>query len=357
MLSKGSLASAGGVGSLVALPLLLAGAAQTDAPIARASACTGPLVKLTGATRVPFRDNDVKDRTRFDLRGWSADMGLVAKQAFSVGANGPQGVCVSGGLVDGHIPPDWNWRRTHTHGGYAYKTVVGGGEASVEDVRVHNVEDGWKPREQPPFNNRGVMRMRGAYMTAIRDDAIEDDGFMPGSIEDSLFDGVWTFLSEQNQESGSPPDTIGAGEDPCIRVDRVYVRLWTTNGGEAGPGHWFKWQPRGAKPHVVTVVDSVFATHSMPRLGWKNLGFPPSTRFEGRNYILWLGTPGEYRGPRPAGVVFLEGQPARDKWNQVRVDWLAAHGYDPRPTDDWDPMDDPVVAPRLREPQSRQVTP
>lgn len=107
----------------------------------------------------------------------------------------------------------------------------------VERARIHNVEDGWKPRESPTpkdvgaYPNTGIMLMRDTYMTGIRDDCIEDDEFMPGDIENSLFDGVWTFLSEQNQ---------------------------------------------------------------------------------------------------------------------TRNDWLQAHGFAPRPLDDWNPMDDPVVAPTAR---------
>jgi hypothetical protein len=62
---------------------------------------------------------------------------------------------------------------------------------------VHNVEDGWKPREQPEWNNKASFKMTEAYMTGIRDDCIEND-FMPGEVSGSLFDGVFTFLSEQD---------------------------------------------------------------------------------------------------------------------------------------------------------------
>jgi hypothetical protein len=308
------------------------------------AACNGPRIVLNGMTNAPYVDNAVADGARFELRGWYAKVGINANHAFSVRSAGSAGICVDGGVVNGQLPLDWNWRAVHDYGGFGYRIVVGGGLAAIDNVRVHNVEDGWKPREQPSFVNRGVIRMRGAYMTGIRDDAVEDDEFMPGSVEDSLFDGVWTFFSEQNQ-SGAVPDTIGANEDPYIRIERVYVRLWVTNGGEVGPGRWFKWQPKGAKAHVPIIVDSVFATHLKPRHGWHVLDFPSGTIFQGTNHILWLGAPGAYGGPRPAGVVFLEGQPAVDKWNQVRSDWLSAHGYDPRPANNWDPMDDPVVAP------------
>ena len=97
----------------------------------------------------------------------------------------------------------------------------------VDGARVHNIKDGWKPHEaaatrdvSATYPNVGVMAMRNVYMTGIRDDAIEDDEFMPGDIQDSLFDGVWCFLSEQNQTGGNP-STIGPGEDGNIRIPRV----------------------------------------------------------------------------------------------------------------------------------------
>ena len=106
-------------------------------------------------------------------------------------------------------------------------------------------------------------------------------------------------------------------------------------------------QPRSAENHNLVITDSVFATHGPSLRGnWPTLNFPEGTIFAGTNYLLWLGTPGGYEAEVPSGVIFLEGQAAKDKWNQVRNTWLVAHGYDPRPLDDFNPMDDPVVAPR-----------
>jgi hypothetical protein len=76
-----------------------------------------------------------------------------------------------------------------------------------------------------------------------------------------------------------------------------------------------------------------------------NLNFPQGTVFHGTNYILWLGPVGGYRGPKPAGVTFLEGQAALDKWNYYRNGWLKPHCLPTRPANDLKSVDDPVVAP------------
>ena len=187
------------------------------------------------------------------------------------------------------------------------------------------------------------MDAHDLYMTGIRDDAIEDDNFMPGMVEDSLFDGVHTFLSEQNQErhGGWRGTSIGPGADPGIHLDRVYVRLSRTN-ADRGPGRWFKWQPRGLQPHRVETTDSVLAVDRLP-VNWK---LPEVTIWHGSNFILWLDD-GTYPGPRPAGVAVLEGAEARAKWSAVRNQWLVAHGFPPRPAADLDPMDDLVASTAL----------
>ena len=82
------------------------------------------------------------------------------------------------------------------------------------------------------------------------------------------------------------------------------------------------------------------------RSGWRVLNFPKEAVFRGTNYVLWLGKPGEYRAEVPAGLKFLEGQAAKDKWHEVRNRWLEAHGYETRSPNDWDPMKAPMAAPR-----------
>jgi len=329
-------------------PGVTATIAPTNSPTpVFSSSCGGTVVQLSGVTTTRYTRNTVAHGTTFNRTSWYSNaVGNGTSGAFSIGSGNPPpyDVCVLGGVIDGHIPLSWTWDQTHTFGGYGDQTFTGH-LVVIDGARVHNVEDGWKPRELPEFGNSGIMQMRNTYMTGIRDDSIENDNFMPGFIEDSLFDGVHTFLSEQNQ-SGGTPTTLGPNEDRYIRITRVYVRLYPTN-SDGSSGRWFKWQPRGTQSHNLIITDSVFATHG-PTLqgGWSPLNFPAGTTFQGTNYILWLGTPGGYKAIVPPGVIFLEGQAAKDKWNQVRNAWLLTHGYDPRPPDDFNPMDDPVLAPQ-----------
>jgi hypothetical protein len=265
----------------------------------------------------------------------------LATRIGRVGTAGAAGACSTWRVIDGNIPLSWTWEQAHANGTSGIRTTVASGPATVGCARLHDVEDGWRPREQPYPTNRGVMDAHDLYMTGIRDDAIEDDNFMPGTIRDSLLDGVYTFLSEQNQQNHGDwqGTTIGPGEDRFIHLDHVYVRLHRTN-PDRGPGRWFKWQPRGVQSHRLEINNSVLAVDSEPR-SWD---IPPGTVWGDGNLILWLGG-GTYPGPRPAGVPVLQGASALAKWDLVRNNWLVARGFPPRPAGDLNPMDDPVTAP------------
>jgi hypothetical protein len=331
-----------------------------------ATAMRGPLVKVetNGPAHNRYMAFDVADDTTFDLTGAhiAGSPEHPMQQPFRAGEQErpPNGIRIIGGVVDGGIPREWGWSLTHAFGGVGFYTVSTGLHR-LEGSRIHNVEDGWHPHETPSFKlraypNTGRFLMRHCYLTGIRDDCLENDEFLPGVIEDSLFDGVWTLLSEQNERQAGlfRPNvtTIGPNEDPNIHLTRVFVRLTVTNANEKGPGKWFKLMGRESPVHQIHITDCVFATDAEPRQGgWRTVGFPKNATFRGTNYVLWLGQPGTYGGQIPPQVQFLEGQAAKDKWHEVRNQWLLAHGYEPRAPDDWDPMKAPVGPPRRPAPQ------
>lgn len=126
----------------------------------------------------------------------------------------------------------------------------------------------------------------------------------------------------------------------------MLLRLAVTSAGDPGPGTWSKFHGYESRMHQLIITDSVFAAHQKPRNGWKLLNFPKTAQFKGTNYVLWLGEPGTYEATVPDGVKFIEGQAAKDKWHQLRNEWLVKHGYEPRSPNDWDPMKAPVEAPK-----------
>ena len=308
------------------------------------------VIALTGTTNEKYSLN-VSNHTLFDATNWTSiaigpsPSGTTGRAVDIYGTanhgGGGANITWRGGVIVGSIPQSWSWRKTHDFGGGGI-FIHSDGSIEWQYVRVHNVEDGIKPREALEYSNTGSWMLRDCYFTAIRDDAIENDRFRPGTVQDCLFDGVYAFISEQDENVGGN-SPIGPEEDNTIYINRVYARLYGTNAPE-GPGKWFKWL--GNVPHhQLAVSESVFAIGSVPRLGWSDARIPPEVNWVGNNnFILWLGTPGEYGGPMPAGVTFLEGEAAQDKWISVRNKWLTDHRMPPQSFPaDYDPHDAPVM--------------
>lgn len=301
---------------------------------------------------------EVADDTTYDLTEavWTSRDIHPTSTMFVAGnqLKPPRDLRIKGGVLHGSIPLEWSWSLSHAFGGSGFLTIASGLQ-SLEGVRIHNVQDGWRPRETPEFlprayPNNGRFLMRDCYVTGIRDDCIENDEFLPGTVEDCLIDGTFTFFSEQNEKINGvrflESPTIASDEDPNIELTRVLVRLAITSGGEPGPGTWFKLHGYDSPNHRMVIKDCVFAVGTKPRAGWKHLNFPKTCTFKGTNYLLWLGEPGVCEAKVPAELTFLEGQAARDKWIELRNAWLTAHGYSTDLPDDWDPMQFPVSAPQ-----------
>lgn len=307
------------------------------------------VITLTGTTNVPYSPK-ISDNTLIDATSWTstaigpAPHGTTSKAVDIYGTDNSAGgadIIWRGGVIVGSIPQSWDWRTTHEFGGSGIY-LRNDGPVEWQFVRIHNVEDGVEPRETPEYSNSGSWLLRDSYFTAIRDDAIENDRFEPGTVQDCLFDGVFAFLSEQDENVGSNTP-VGPNENNVINVSRVYVRLYGTNASD-GPGKWFKWQGN-VQHHKLVVSDSVFAIGSEPLSGWSRKIIPPEVTWEGNNnFILWLGAPGAYGGPKPEGVTFLEGEAAHHKWISVRNQWLTDHGLPPQNfSADYNPHDAPIM--------------
>ncbi len=309
-------------------------------------------ITLTGTSSSRY-SKSVSSDTLFDATQYTnTSVSTSPKNAIGVeitGSSGAQNIIWDGGIIKGSIPQSWTWKQTHDDLSGAGMITHNNGFGEWRYVRIHNVEDGVKARETPEYSNKSKFLLRDCYMTAIRDDAIDNDRFEPGTVQDCLFDGIHTFISEQNENVGSN-DPIGAGEDDTIYIKRSYVRLYPTNAFDPvndqyhGAGKWFKWQGRGVANHKLVVSDSVFAIGTTPRSGWGSLDIPSQVTWSGsNNYILWLGTPGNYKGPKPSGATFLEGASAINKWITVRNKWLTDHGLSPQGFEaDYSPFNAPI---------------
>ena len=327
--------------------------------------CNGPVIGM-GGTRYAFYENETPvNNASYNGFRFRSTAPNAANHDHAIKLGGKTVVdklCIGGPIVDGSFPYSLTWRQMHAYGGYGlqlFSKLI-----TATRLRIDDVEDGIKMQncaEDVPGGDVSCNRQRSGgrwrvsqlYMTGIRDDSIDNDDCMPGDVTDSLFDGVFTFLSEQT-ESNSTGNCVSPGEDTTIGITRTIVKLQQNNAfnptqdQHPGAGRWFKWQ--GATPHHrLVIANTILAVEKQPRSGWDSLDLPGTPGTPGAvtwvansgNMILYLGNDA-YKGPRPAGVIFKTGAAARSTYVAARNHWLARHNI-PTLGSDLNSKDDPVT--------------
>jgi hypothetical protein len=295
----------GGAAVVVVFAWLL-GTRSADECIARPSKTV-----LVGTSTSQFSLPSPPDDHTIDAREYT-NLGYPARarRVMEIGADRPanSGLCVVGGTVIGQQSTTLTWRQMHDDIEGSALRISGQGYV-VDGLRASNVEDGFDPRGGEGFT------VRNTWMTYIRDDCIENDERRAGVVEDSLFDGCYTFFSEQ--ESGSV-----AGEE--LIFDRVLVRLdpmpgpyGTIDPSILGHGKFFKSFDYGGR-HAPIIRDSIFVAEKF----WNGADdWPPGT-VASNVTIVWLGE-GEFPMTVLPGMTLTRD---RSVWDRARAVWLARHG-------------------------------
>lgn len=246
--------------------------------------------------------------TTYDLRGFTS---TAYPPGYPVVIDGTRNVVI-GGRVFGQQPRTDTWAQVHDG--------IGGGGLNMHitdygvsyDFRVDNVTDGIRPF--PPADLSGKFLIEGAYMTWIRDDAIEDDDEMSGTIRDVLVDGANNALSIG--QSVKNPNAV-------VNVENAIFILMPMRNDRAadGVGHQtlFKQAP-GGRVNLTNVTVCMYENPITPsRIGIR----PPGTW---TNVVFVLG-PG-WVGPDPA---VPSGATVSRDWQGLCVNaanaWRAAHGF------------------------------
>jgi hypothetical protein len=164
-------------------------------------------------------------------------------------------------------------------------------------------------------------------MSYIRDDAVENDWFKSGMIEDCLIDGCYTFYSSRNKAKWSVPEgRIFTVKNCLIRMQNLPVPGYAKSG--RGWGNVFKdGNPRN--PGVV-LEDNIFLLEKPhPDLIEKRQSVIPSHLKASRNNIvIWLGD-GSYTAV-PDGFKVLYGDKGKAIWNKAKAEWIKNHPQVPR---------------------------
>ena len=250
--------------------------------------------------------------THDDVSHWTLVSGSDAtwrgRTHYAVELTGDSRVCVSGGTFIGTWPRDTSWKQMHG----TSAIVLDGPRATVEDVTVRGYGDSIRMME-----NAGHFVVRRVHLSFSRDDCIENDWLLTGTVTGSLLDGCYNAFSARSYED--VPD----GDDHVWTIRSSLVRLEpmprTYHDEEPIPGTagFFKWDEHG--PRLV-LEDNVFRADQAA--GPVGLGIPKGKlKSCSGNTMVWLGK-GRYPGHLPNCFKLT-----RDKavWDKAVADWHEAH--------------------------------
>jgi hypothetical protein len=267
-----------------------------------------------GTTGEQYRiDAPVADTT-YDLRSFTSTAypsGSSFPLAFGPESPGARTVVI-GGTVIGQQQRSLSWEDVHDPFGGGGLRMIGIDSLVSYDLRVNNVNDGFMPLPPPDDLNGARFLIDGCHMTWIRDDAVEDDTEMSGTIRDCLFDGINTGVSIG--QSTQNPDAV-------VRIKHSVFLFEPMRNDRAtdGIGHQtlFKQKPGG---HVR--LSKVVVCYPENPMSPSRLRIFPPGHYSNVRLVLGSDFVGRYPGPRPAGVTVT-----RD-WSvceRARADWLRRH--------------------------------
>jgi hypothetical protein len=262
---------------------------------------------------------EADDDTTFDasLSSWRPDLSTYPINLDSGAAR----TCWLGGAVYGSIPESMTWEDAHDLNQPCFR-IVPMEWLVVDGLRCDNTDDGIRPRETETGADDVTMLIRGTYLSEIRDDCLENDGIIGGLLQDNLWDGCNTGISERpSEEQGSfdqPPDET-------LVLDRMLIGLRIFP-HEEGPGEnaLFKWSDSA---NQVVIRCSLFKVDAMSLNGPDAMAIPGTVddrRCPDRpTTLVWLGE-GSYPGRLPTGITVTSDASV---WDAAVADWRCRHGY------------------------------
>lgn len=226
---------------------------------------------------------------------------------------------VEGGLFAGTVPQTADWEATYCNSAAVlWKDSPGG---VMRNQRIDSVWDAIRIGQ-----NSGGLSVRGAWISNVRDDAIENDYLQPAEISDSLIDGALHALSVKPSKKTDIGRSGGA-----VRISDTLILLKASPyKGRLFFGALAKADERA--PELV-VDRSLIAIQPGGGRTWPNywrLSWAKTRATDSK--LLWLsGEPlPEALGNPPAGIEIVTGKRAHDLWAAAKANWIACHTAVPR---------------------------
>ena len=274
-----------------------------------------PANSIIDATKASWIVSNSANQNPDAVTSFLVGSGVINKYPFIIDPSGA-GLTIKGGTVWGEVPQISD--RQYTYNNSHAIRVDSTANVTIDDWRIDKAWDGIHFR-----GASGGFLVDDLHISNVRDDAIENDFGLSGTVRDSLFDGVHVGIALDNSTN---PDASGS----TLTLQNVFMRsqLSLVN-GEMTHGSFFKTNTNvgGTNPHI-RIMDSVFAIEDVTptmvarlKLAWEQVVESHGNVFLN---LTDLPLPSTYPKP-PAGFTILEGQVARDYWEKAEAAWIDNH--------------------------------
>lgn len=244
---------------------------------------------------------------------WIVDNNGSPVNLYPVSVYDGTNVTLIGGTIAGRVPLDLDWTKAYVNS--AAIIIKRTDDIEIRDWRISQAWDGIRVVGDSGDN----FKIDGVWLSDIRDDAIENDTGLSGTISDSLFDGTFMGISTGTPGAANRSKSVVTVDDVLMRMETFLYKGMDTHGSpfkvyDQGPG--------------LKIYDSVFAIETVDHRSKDALERAWDKTIDASgNYFLNLSDkplPADYPRP-PEGFTILQGGAARAYWESARSEWIAEH--------------------------------
>ena len=242
------------------------------------------------------------------------DTGSQPVNRYPVKVYDPEMAWVVGGIINDDIPQESDWRPTYCNSAaLIFKRAP---YATVDGLRITGAWDAIRTSDNSPD-----LAVRNSWISNVRDDAVENDGFMPLVFEDNLVDGAFQGISVHSDGNISTQST----ETVHVYGSVVRIREYLYKGRQQY-GALFK-NERSSPTSIIE--DTVVAVDYKGGSTWSSYWERSWSKIEdcSNNLFLWLSDqpiPSAVGAP-PACFKVLTGAAARAEWDRAKQNWIDCH--------------------------------
>ena len=245
---------------------------------------------------------------------FDCDMGSLPVNPYPFKVYDPDMTSVVGGIINGEVPQESDWEPTYCNS--AAVILKAAAYTTVDGLRITSAWDALRAGSGSPD-----LTVKNSWISDVRDDAVENDFFLPLIFEDNLVDGAFQGISIHS--GGRISTDTGATIHVYGNVIRIREYLYK---GRQQYGALFKNEdssPTSVIHNTVVAVD--YNEGRTFRRYWERSW----SKIENcsNNLFLWLSDqpiPSAVPLPPPCFTV-LTGTEAHAEWARAKKNWIDCH--------------------------------